>query len=163
MSLRNGNLLPISVVFVCLAVLIAVACRNQTAVTPVVPPQTPAATATPVIDRSQLGTDPSHNQYKQYAAGLLARTVYRTDENPRFTIEIWDLLVGPGKKSDPVTLPGGAIFEVRAGAGQIRAGDNTREVKLGTTMAIEDGQSFQIQNGSTENALSIRAVVIHGK
>ena len=162
MSLRNGIRLPIAVLIAPLAVFV-VACRNQTAVTPVAPRATPTVTSTPVIDRSQLGTDPSLNPYKQYAAGLLARTVYRTDESPRFRVEIWDLLVGPGKKSDPVTLPGGAVLEVRAGAGTISAGENTREVKLGTTMAIEDGQSFQIQNGSTDSALSIRAVVIQGK
>ena len=162
MSLLNEIRLPISVLIAPLAVFV-VACRDQTVVTPVAPQQTPTVTTTPAIDRTQLGTDPSHNQYKQYVAGLLARTVYRTDENPRFTVEIWDLLVGPGKKSDPATLPGGAIFEVRAGSGVINAGDNSRDVKLGATMAIEDGQSFQIQNGSADSALSIRAVIIQGR
>jgi mannose-6-phosphate isomerase-like protein (cupin superfamily) len=142
-----------------LVVFLVGSCRKQNVVTPVAA----VPTATPAIDRTQLAPDSSQNPYRQYAPGLLARTVYKAEGADRFEVEIWDLLVGPGKKTEPATLPGGAVFEVRSGEGVLQVSGKRNEVKTGATLAVGDGESFQIDNGSTESAVSIRAVVIRAR
>src|SRR5258706_11595748 len=44
--------------------------------------------------------------YQEFAPGLLAQTVYVADAGGPYRVEIWDLLVGPGKKSGAAKLPG---------------------------------------------------------
>jgi gentisate 1,2-dioxygenase len=98
--------------------------------------------------------------YKQYSPGLLAQTAYVAPNTGRHAVEIWDLMVGPGKKSEPATLPGAAVFEVRSGAGIITAAGRRREVKSGATLAVNEGESFAIENRTPDGALMIRATVI---
>lgn len=121
----------------------------------------PTPTVTPFFDQTQTAPHEPQNPYQQYAPGLLARTVYKAEPTERFAVEMWDLLVGPGKKSEAASLPGGAVFEVRSGTGVITVGGQRRDIKIGATFNVDEGASFQLENSETDNSLSIRVVLIH--
>lgn len=139
-------------------VFVVGACRDRTVVTPVITAPTPS----PAIDRTQLAPETQQNAYQKFAPGLLARTIFKAEQTGGVVAEIWDLLVGPGQKTEAVTLPGGAVFEIRSGDGVITIAGKPRELKTGTTFSLDEGESFQIENRSGEEAISIRAVVIRG-
>jgi mannose-6-phosphate isomerase-like protein (cupin superfamily) len=134
------------------------ACQSQN----VAQRETIAPTPTPAVDQTQLAPDTQQNPYRQFAPGLLAKTTYKAEKTSRIGVEIWDLLVGPGKKTEAVTLPGGAVFEVRSGNGVVTVGGKPREVKTGATFSFDEGEAFQIENRSADDALSIRVVLIRG-
>ncbi len=140
------------------AISLLVSCRTQS----VLPESTITPTPTPPIDRSQLAPDTQQNPFRQYAPGLLARTIYKAEPGGDFEVEIWELLIGPGKKSEAAKFPGGAVFETRAGDGVLTTAGKRREIKTGTSLSIEEGETFQIENTSPDEAVSIRMVLIRG-
>ena len=101
--------------------------------------------------------------YKQLARGLLAQTVYVADASGRYHVEIWDLVIGPGQKIEPATLPGAALFEVRSGAGAVTVAGRSREVRIGATLALGEGEPFVVANRSADQAVMIRATVVRAR
>src|SRR5229473_5249580 len=73
---------------------------------------------------------------RQYAPGLLVRTSYVAESSAAYRVEIWDLVVGPGKTSAAVKLPGGAVLEVRAGSGTVVIQGKRREFRPGAVFTI---------------------------
>jgi hypothetical protein len=116
---------------------------------------------TPALDGQQAAVQPDQTgMFRQYAPGLLARVNYQSDAEGRWRVAIWDLLVGPGKTSDAVRLPGGAVIEVRGGGGRAIIDGKPREISGGTTFAVDEGSSLALANGSTELALALRVTLI---
>jgi len=109
---------------------------------------------------AQRTTKPPASTFHQYATGLLARTTYAADSTGPYRVEIWDLVVGPGMRSAPAALPGGAVFEVRAGSGQIEIERKRQELAQGAAVAVAQGVHFSLVNGRKDLQLAIRAVVI---
>ncbi len=138
------------------AAFLVCACRNQNIVTPVAAVPTP----TPAIDRTQLAPEAQQNPFKQYAPGLLARTIYKAEQTGDLDVEIWELLVGPGKKSEAAKVPGAAVAEVRSGTGVVTIGEKRRDIKSGTGFSIDDGEAFQLESSSQEEGLALRLVLI---
>jgi len=121
---------------------------------------TPTTTPTPVIDRAQLAPEAQQNPFKQFAPGLMARPIYKAEQTGDLEIQIWELLVGPGKKSEPAKLPGAGVAEVRSGTGVATIGDKRQELKSGTGFSIPEGESFQLENASQDEGLALRVVLI---
>lgn len=116
---------------------------------------------TPALDGQQPVAQPDQTgMFRQYAPGLLARVNYQSDATGRWRVAIWDLLVGPGKTSDAVRLPGGAVIEVRAGAGRAVVDGKPREISGGMTFAVDEGSSLALANGSSDAALALRVTLI---
>ncbi len=105
---------------------------------------------------------PSKESYKQLVPGLLARTRFVAPATADRRVELWDLLVGPGQRSAPATLPGGAVLEVRGGSGRITIADKDQELRTGATLSVADGTSFRLVNARNDLGLSIRATVVIG-
>ncbi|MEA2338067.1 MAG: hypothetical protein QOE82_2074 [Thermoanaerobaculia bacterium] len=108
-------------------------------------------------DREQ---PPPSQMYKQYAGGLLARTVYTSDVNGRFRMEVWNLLIGPGKHTAPFRLPGGAVLDVRGGSGNVVISGKEQRFRVGTTMRADDGSEIVLVNASPDSPMTIRAVIV---
>jgi hypothetical protein len=146
----------VSIVALASSAFLAGACRDQNVVTQVeaAPPPTPA------IDRTQLAPDALENPFKQYAPGLLARTIYKAEQTDDLDIDIWELLVGPGMKSEAAKLPGAAVAEVRSGTGVATIGGKSQDLKSGAGFSIPDDEAFQVENRSKEDGLSLRVVLI---
>jgi hypothetical protein len=98
--------------------------------------------------------------FRQYGPGLLARVNYQTDSPSGYRIELWDLLVGPAKTSEPVKLPGGAVVEVRSGSGRALVDGQAREITGGATFVVHQGSSLALTNSRDDLALALRATVI---
>jgi len=98
--------------------------------------------------------------YEQYAPGLLARKAYTADPVGKYSVELWDLLVGPGMKNEGATLPGGAVIEVRSGSGDAVIDGKSQKIKIGSVFSVAEGVKFSLINSDKENPLSMRAVVI---
>jgi hypothetical protein len=88
------------------------------------------------------------NPFRQYAPGLMARTLYSVASGAGYRIEVWDLMVGPGRTADSVSLPGGFVSEVRYGGGILAVGGKTQEIRLGATFSISEGSAFRLENRS---------------
>ena len=100
--------------------------------------------------------------YRQLVPGLLARSRFSTDATNGRRVELWDLLVGPNGRSAATTLPGGAVLEVRGGAGRIVIADKEQELRSGATLSLPEGTPFQLVNTRADLGLSIRATIIAG-
>ena len=90
----------------------------------------------------------------------MARPIYKAEQTGDLEIQIWELLVGPGKKSEPAKLPGAGVAEVRSGTGVATIGDKRQELKSGTGFSIPEGESFQLENASQDEGLALRVVLI---
>ena len=97
--------------------------------------------------------------YEQYAEGLLARTIYVSEGGPQ-RVEIWDLLVGPGRRTAPFRLPGGAVLETRSGQGNVTVSGKQYRVTTGTPFTADEGSEIVLVNGNSDIGLYVRAIVI---
>jgi hypothetical protein len=138
------------------AIVAAQGCQGAPAPAQSQPPATPAAVG-PFSEYSPA------QPYRQFAVGLLAQTAYVADADGPFAVELWDLIVGPGQRSEPATLPGGAVFEIRSGTGRVTVAGQDREAPMGATFSIPEGQPFTVVNGSADQALTIRATVVRAR
>lgn len=111
------------------------------------------------VQEQEIAT-PSRPLFEQYASGLLVRKTYRPDVPGPLALEIWDLRVGPGKKSEPLSLPGAAVLEVRFGEGLIFIDGRVQETRMGASLAIPEGAQFWVDNGRSERAFAARAILI---
>jgi len=111
------------------------------------------------LARAQVAA-PQADSLKQLAPGLLARTIYTAEAPGPYHVEIWELVVGPGKRSEATALAGGVVFEVRSGRGFISIDDKRQELRLGATLVVNDGSKFALENADKESSLSLRGVVI---
>lgn len=135
------------------AIVAAQACQRAPAPAPAAAP----AVAGPLSDFSPA------QPYRQFAKGLLAQTVYTADADGPFAIEVWDLIVGPGQRSESAALPGAAVLEIRSGTGKVTVAGRDRETPTGAALSIAEGERFTIVNGSPEQALTIRATVVRAR
>lgn len=113
-------------------------------------PQTPTTAGRPPDDP---------RIFHQYAPGLLTRINVVADSGAT-RIAQWDLLIGPGMTSAPATLPGGAVFEVRAGQGRVTLNDKAREIRAGETFVVNEGGRFAFVNGRTDLGLALRVILL---
>jgi hypothetical protein len=95
--------------------------------------------------------------YRQFAEGLLVREVYTTRD--RVVVDIWDLMVGPGKTSAPASLPGSVVLEVRSGSGSLVQGDRREALRLGTVLSLPAQARFSLTNASRTQPLVLRAII----
>lgn len=141
--------------FIALAILATPACQRGPA--PAQGQRPPDAPAGALSDYSPA------QPYRQLAQGILAQTVYVAEADGPFTAELWDLIVGPGMRSEAAVLPGAAIFEIRSGTGTVSVGGQGRDARMGMTFSIPEGEQFTVVNGSPDQALMIRATVVRAR
>ena len=98
--------------------------------------------------------------YRQYTEGLLARTAYTADAGGGLRVELWDLLVGPGKATRPFKLPGAAVLEIRSGQATVAIGGKEQRVTIGTPLSADEDSEIVLVNANADIPLSIRAIVI---
>ena len=97
---------------------------------------------------------------REFAPGLMARTLYVAESNDPYRIEVWDLLVGPGKKTSAVSLPGAAVIEIRSGRGVLTIAGKAGDVAQGAVISVNDGDQLAIENRAPDVGLIMRATVV---
>lgn len=118
-------------------------------------PKPPASEVTPSDYRPE-------QAYVALAPGLLTRTVFGADSGAGYRVEVRDLLVAPRQRTSPASLPGAAVLEVRSGAGTVTAGGKALQIRVGTTFALQEGETISIVNEG-EMPITIRAHVLVGQ
>lgn len=101
------------------------------------------------------------NAFTSLAPGILTRTVYSAGSGAGYRVEVRDLLVGPGQKASAVSLPGGAVIEVRSGQGVITVAGQRRELRIGATLTLSQDQAFDVEN-TGGGGLAIRVHLLSG-
>lgn len=101
--------------------------------------------------------------FSQFVPGMLARVRYEAPATGPFQVQIWDLLVGPGLRSDPALLPGAGVLEVRSGSGVLTFDSQEVPLQPGTVVSVPEGARLSLENGDEVQGLAIRAVVIVGR
>lgn len=120
--------------------------------------------------RARVGVRPTSTEklrdgpnYEKFAEGLYARRVFQAvSPGKDYRVEEWGLLIGPGKKTEVVTLPGAATLVVRTGHAVLTIGDKKQELRLGSSLLIPEDQKFSIVNTDKERPVSIQAVIVKG-
>jgi hypothetical protein len=91
-------------------------------------------------------------------AGLVERTIGRTDTSNGYHIEAREFIVGPGPRKVDVALKGAGVFEVTSGSGTLTIGSQRRDLAPGATFATPDDQTLTIEN-TVPAALHLRAYI----
>jgi hypothetical protein len=149
--------------------LLGVSCKARTS-PPTPEPSTPpppgvgaeGQLAAEVPAPRQLAAGEPRDAYRSFAPGLLVRTRFAApaDKDARHAMEVWDVMVGPGKASEKARLPGAAVIEVRSGTGVLRVSDKPHELRAGATASIDDGADFTLTNSDKDAPLILRVTLI---
>src|SRR5882724_8699671 len=67
-------------------------------------------------------------EFQEMAPGLLGRTPFKAEAGTA-SIGIMDILVGPEKSSEPISLKGGALLDVQGGEAALIIDGTTRRAK----------------------------------
>lgn len=110
---------------------------------------------TPVSEANFSKTEPA-KPFSKLADGLATRTLFQASDGAGTQIEVRDLLIGPGQRTESASLPGAAVFEIRSGDGTIQIGEKQRELTLGVTLSVPEKAAFAIENKS-DVPMTIRA------
>ncbi len=110
-------------------------------------------------DASQKASSEPSNPYAEASPGLFSRAVFQADGPPGYRIEVRDLMIAPKKKAEDIKLPGAAFLEVRYGAGVLTQIGQRKELTIGTTFSVSQGQSFTLE-ATSDQALNIRAQIV---
>lgn len=103
------------------------------------------------------------NPYQQLTKGLLGRKLHAaTPAEAGVAVEVHDFLIGPNQKTDPYSLPGNAIFEVKSGSGVLKLGDKGQPIGPGTAVDVPASGPFTIEN-QTDIPIAIRVVILGSK
>jgi len=102
------------------------------------------------------------NPFVPLGEGILSHKMYEAPGPNALHIEVRDLLVGPRQHSATVNLPGAAIWDVRSGRGILTAGNQTQQLRGGTTLSLPEGTAFSIENNSDE-PISIRVHLVRAE
>jgi hypothetical protein len=97
--------------------------------------------------------------FEQIVPGLLGRTVFKTEAGAT-TVEIIDLVVGPGKSSESLTLTGGALLDVQAGEASLLIDGKQQRVRAGNTVTLAENQSIAIDNARASRPLVARLILL---
>jgi hypothetical protein len=100
-----------------------------------------------------LGQPPERVQFSQSQpdrafvatpAGFAVRSAFTTTEDG-YRIDMRDILVAPGQKAVDVELPGAAIVEVREGGGIATIGGRERQLTMGATFTLSQGDRVRVE------------------
>jgi|SRR5579864_1269159 len=97
--------------------------------------------------------------YSQLNAGIMTRTLFEAATSNGYRVEVRDLLIGPRQRTERISLPGGAVFEIRSGSGILTANGKRQELSPGSTLSLSEGQAFSIDN-SSDAPITIRVYLI---
>jgi len=98
-------------------------------------------------------------EFEQMAPGLLGRTVFKTEAGST-TVEIKDIIVGPGKTSEVITLQGGAILDVQGGEATLLVDGKEQRVRPGNTVSLAQNQNIAIDNSRASRPLVARLILL---
>jgi hypothetical protein len=116
--------------------------------------------ASPAQQRGEQTQRPTRELFEERVPGVLVRVTHRTSASPDLSVQIWDLLVAPGERSEALVLPGAAVVSVRSGEATLVIAGEARRATIGTSHGVAEGAEIHIDNRESDARLAARAIVV---
>lgn len=97
--------------------------------------------------------------FEETTPGLLSRDVFKGDAGGT-TVEVIDLLVGPGQSSEPLVLRGNALLDVQAGSATLLVDGQGQGVRPGSVVSLAQNQRVAIDNSRAQRSLVARLILL---
>ena len=99
------------------------------------------------------------DEFREMVPGLLGRTLFKAEAGTS-AIEIMDILVGPEKLSEPISLNGGALLDVQGGEAAVIIDGRARRVKAGEVISMAQNQTVAIDNRRAQRSFVARLILL---
>lgn len=86
------------------------------------------------------------NMYHGAKPGWIERGVYRSESDAKVSVEISDVLIGPGRAVVLKAMTTGALLEVKAGIAKISIDQKPQRISPGVVLSVDEGQALSIDN-----------------
>lgn len=98
----------------------------------------------PPPERMQLSQSQPDRPFAATPGGPAVRSTFTATEDG-YRIAVRDILLAPGQKAVDVQMPGAAIFEVREGGGVATIGGRERQLTMGATFTLSQGDTARVE------------------
>jgi hypothetical protein len=99
-------------------------------------------------------------EYRQWVPGLLSRSIFKSPVDDKVTVEIFDLMVGPGQSSEAITLTGGAVLDIQAGDASLSVDGKAQRVQAGGVVSLAQNQKIAIDNTRAQRSFVARLILL---
>jgi len=123
----------------------------------------PSASASVRSPALSLGATEPTSGYQLIATGLLARTLFATANAGPISVEMLDLLVGPGQIARLPNGPFAALLDVEAGSAVLLLGGERVATETGSAISIAQGQTIVIDNRRGHRNFLARLIKLSAK
>jgi len=76
--------------------------------------------------------------------GVAERSVFTAASGEGYAVEVRDLLISPRQQGADLAIAGGAVVEVRQGAGEATVGERKIELRPGTVFTVGEGEPLHV-------------------
>lgn len=118
-----------------------------------------------LLPRPPAATPEAHDtlRFSVGASGVLARTVFETDEDPNFRLIFRDFSLPPDKQPHAFVLPSAAFLHVLSGKGEISVAKQRVELTpLARTPAVPAGAPVEVVNNG-DDPMVLRGLIVEAK
>jgi len=98
----------------------------------------------PAPDRAPASDYAPERPLQPVAPGVSQRVTFLAEESG-YAVEVRDILVAPATKPVSLEIAGAAVIEVRDGTGMVAVGDKSRDVAIGASFAVSEGEKVTAQ------------------
>jgi len=98
-------------------------------------------------------------EYRQLVPGMLSRSIFK-GEAGKSTVEVIDLLVGPGKTSEDMTTPDRVILDVQAGDATLFIDGQSQRLRPGVVIPLDRDQRIAVDNSGGTRPFVARMIVV---
>lgn len=114
----------------------------------------------PSVTPLRLTASAADNPYREWQGALLMRPRLPLAAAGHLTVEVVDLMLGPGQRGKPFRWPQTALLEVRSGEVSLLRGDERQVLLTGAVITLEEGQQAEFANVRKDEALILRATLV---
>lgn len=100
--------------------------------------------------------------YRETAPGLLERTIFKGPDTAGASVEIIDIMVGPGQVAERLAVESGSLLDVQAGNAVLAVDGRRQEARPGRVLALEPGQTLSIDNQKQQRPFVARLIRFTG-
>jgi hypothetical protein len=163
MLCRASRFPPFAIVAVSAVIIIGRSCATE-AIAAAAPPAQASAVTSPAAEAPapppQTPVDPgtARSRYQPLVPGLLARTLFTTSATAPVAVDLVDILIGPGQSARLSANAFAALIDIEAGAALLSVDGKPVTAKPGTSIAIAQGQTINIDNRQGRRTFLARLV-----
>ena len=116
----------------------------------------------PTTAPETLGGVPPPHPFETTPSGVLARTVFETNEGPNFKLTIRDYSFPPGDQAKTLTLPAAAVLQNRSTLGDISVANQKVDLQGTARIAVPEGAAIAVTN-NPDTSVVVRTITLEPK